>query len=487
MFGCIFLPRFRLQAALRWHDVRGPAVVVDESTLKGIVLEVSEEAAAKGIAAGMTSAQAMARARDLVIRPRSPVQEECLNQILVQTAFTVSPDVELCCDGACVADLCRVRKETCWQQLADQQVAHLRTQGLCALMGIAPTPDLAFLAARGAQPSAVVYNSGAFTSCLPIETLEPPEDLLRILHGWGIHRVGEFLALPETETIERLGPAAEALRRKISGRNKRMLRLVRPAPEYAEAFDFDCEIETVEPLLFLLRRFLDGLSGRLRASYRVAQRLMLGLPLEDGGNHQRTFCIPAPTADVDVLFRILNTHLENLKLPKRPIGLRLSIQAGFPAKDQLRLFESALRDPNRFGETLAKLKAFLGNDNVGVPAKSNTHRPDSYVLSDCFAPETETAKRPAGAIELLRGLPLRRFRPAIPSSVRVKDGYPASMESSAARGAIRKCAGPYRLSGNWWDSERWQQEEWDVALAKGGLYRLSRHETIWKIEGCYEV
>jgi hypothetical protein len=30
-------------------------------------------------------------------------------------------------------------------------------------------------------------------------------------------------------------------------------------------------------------------------------------------------------------------------------------------------------------------------------------------------------------------------------------------------------------------------EEWDVALAKGGLYRLSRHDTTWNIEGCYET
>ena len=286
------------------------------SHLKGVVSEVNEEAAARGIVTGMTSAQAMARETSLIIRPRSPAQEECLNQILVQTALALSPDVELCCDGACVADLRRVGKETCWQQLADQQIAHLGTQGLCAVMGIAPTPDLALLAARGAQPSAVVYDAGAFTSRLPIETLEPPEDLLQILHGWGIHRVGEFLALPKTETIERLGPAAEVLRRKVSGRNKRLLRLIRPAPEYAEAFDFDCEIETVEPLLFLLRRFLDGLCGRLRAVYRVAQRLVLCLPLEDGSCHERAFCIPVPTADVDVLFRILHTHLENLETRK---------------------------------------------------------------------------------------------------------------------------------------------------------------------------
>ncbi len=487
MFGCIFLPRFRLQAALRWHDVRGPAAVVNETTLKGIVAEASEEAAVRGIVAGMTSAQAMARVRGLVIRSRSPAQEECLNEILVQTARALSPDVELCCDGACIADLRCVRKGTCWQQLADAQVAHLRTHGLSAMMGIAPTPDLAFLGARGARPSAVIYDPGAFASSLPIETLEPPEEMLRILHGWGIRRVGEFLALPKTETIERLGPAAEALRRKVSGRNKRLLRLVRAVPEYAEAFDFDCEIETIEPLLFLLRRFLGGLCGRLQTVYHVAQRMVLRLPLENGASHDRAFSIPAPTADVDVLFRILHMHLETLKLPQRPVGVRLSLQAVAPARDQLQLFESALRDPNRFGETLAKLKAFLGNEHVGVPARSNTHRPDSYVLEECFTTPKEKGKEPCKEIHLLRGLPLRRFRPAISSLVCVEEGHPISVKSSAVRGAIRSCVGPYRLSGNWWDRECWQQEEWDVALAKGGLYRLSRQDTTWKIEGCYET
>ena len=411
MFGCIFLPRFRLQAALRWHDVRGPAVVVDEATLKGVVSEVSEEAETKGIAAGMTSAQAMARDTGIVIRPRSPAQEQCLNQILVQTALTLSPDVELSCDGACVADLRHVGKGTCWQQLADQQIARLRTQDLRAAVGIAPTPDLAQLAARGAQPSAIVYDAGAFTSSLPIEALEPPENLLQILYGWGIRRVGEFLSLPKGETIERLGPEAETLRRKVSGRNKRLLRLVRAVPEYAEAFDFDCEIETVEPLLFLLRRFLDRLCERLRAVYRVAQSLLLCLPLEDGSCHERVFCIPVPTAEVEVLFRILHTHLEELQLAKRPIGIRLNIQATLPAKDQLQLFESALRDPNRFGETLAKLKAFLGNDNVGVPARSNTHRPNSFMLADCFAAETETGKKPACPGERRAGFPCAATAP----------------------------------------------------------------------------
>jgi protein ImuB len=486
MFGCIFLPRFRLQAALRWHDVHGPAVVVDEATLKGVVLEINEEAVAKGIAAGMTSAQAMARDTAVVIRPRSPAQENCLNQILIETALAISPDVELSCDGTCLVDLRRVGKGTCWQQLADQQIARLDAQQLCAVVGIAPTPDLAHLAARGAQPTAVVYDTGAFASDLPMEALEPSEELLQILRGWGIHRVGEFLALPKTQTNERLGPAAEVLRRKVSGRHKRLLHLVRTAPEFAEAYDFECEIETVEPLLFLLRRFLDGLCERLRSVYRVAQSMALLLPLEDGTRHERTFSLPVPSADVEVLFRILHTHLEDLKLAKRPIGVRLHIQATIPLKSQLQLFENSLRDPNRFGETLAKLKAFLGNESVGVPARSNTYRPDSYVLTDCFDGETPNGRKLPCAAEPPRGLSLRRYRPSLPSTVQIRNGRPASLESSTVHGIIHECAGPYRLSGNWWDTEAWQQEEWDVALAEGGLYRLSRHEAIWKIEGCYD-
>ena len=54
----------------------------------------------------------------------------------------------------------------------------------------------------------------------------------------------------------------------------------------------ECEIETVEPLLFLLRRFLESLCERLRAVYRVAQNMALCLPLEDGSSHERTFCLP---------------------------------------------------------------------------------------------------------------------------------------------------------------------------------------------------
>ena len=45
-------------------------------------------------------------------------------------------------------------------------------------------------------------------------------------------------------------------------------------------------------------------------------------------------------------------------------------------------------------------------------------------------------------------------------------------------------AGPWRASGDWWDVA-WSREEWDVALAGGGVYRIFRDRLreAWFVEG----
>ncbi len=52
------------------------------------------------------------------------------------------------------------------------------------------------------------------------------------------------------------------------------------------------------------------------------------------------------------------------------------------------------------------------------------------------------------------------------------------------RGAVAGAAGPWRASGDWWDVA-WSRDEWDVALAAGGVYRLflDRLRESWYVEG----
>ena len=483
MFLCLLLPIFPLQAALRWRDHGGPAVVVDAGAATGI-LAVNAAARAAGITPGMTSPQAMARAMNVLILPCNLEGEACLNELLVQAAMRLSPDVELAGGGVCIADMRRAvlsARGRCWQQLAEEQIAALHEKGLEAVAGVAPAPDLAHLAARDARPVSVIYRSSAFAGALAIESLDPSPELLGILRDWGIRTVGELSRLPRGEAMARLGPEARALLQRISARHQRPLRLVREAPRYAEAFDFEYEVETCEPLLFLLRRFLEGLCERLRAAGHVAGEAVLRIPLEDGTCHHRVFRIPSPTAEVESLFRILTVHLETLSLPNHPVGIRLELRRpASPDRQQLQLFESALRDPNRFGETLARLKALVGNDCAGVPGRADTHRPDVYLLRDPFPVSARASPDP------LLGLPLHRFRPPRPSRVDTTSGVPVSLHSEVAQGVVAGYAGPFRLSGNWWDSDAWHTEEWDIELRDGGLYRISRCGRNWRVEGSYE-
>ena len=537
MFVVLLLPDFRLQSALRHRDElrTRPAALVDDEA----VLEINSAAADAGVTAGMPSVQALARCPQLALLPRSAASEQVVQAALTEAAFSLSPNVEATAGGCCTVDVMRTllsaepppshaRGQACprhddWHTLAGKVVAHLTALGLRAQLGVAPNPDLAFLAARRAQPVLVVQSPTAFLSQLAVAEIEPSRELLAVLHDWGIQTLGQLTALPRGELGNRLGPEADQLWQRAAGQTERPLRLVRHAEQFDEAFDFEREIETLEPLLFILRRFLDSLALRLGNAHRVAARLTLTLPLENGACHERQFTIPAPSADADVLFRILHTHLEALQLDHRPVAARLHADAIHPDHRQLHLFENPLRDANRFGETLARIASIVGAGNVGTPEILDTHRPDSFrIIEPQFhrsrrreeADRLESGERhaetgksdagrhplrvPSSALRTLisppphvvgygLGLPLRRFRPPFPAQVQLVHHQPAYVASEKINGRVMDALGPYRLSGDWWEDARWSGEEWDIELADHSLWRLVRNGDNWLLEGCYDI
>ncbi len=486
-FAAILLPQFPLQAALRlrpeaWAE---PIAVVEGSTEKGHVLEVTDAAAASGVLRGMVSTQALARCPALRLWSRSAEQEQMLAALLVEMGCAFSSFVEATSAELCLLDLRQVKRGD-WKGWAREVVARCAAVELRAQVGLAPNPDLAAIAAKHADPVLVVQHPGAFLADLAISEIDAPPELIAVLRDWGISHLGDLARLPRSELVERLGPAAGLLWERASGRLRRELRLVRPPETFVETFEFEAPIETTEPLLFILRRQLDQLTLRLREAYRVAGQMTLTILLEHrAANYERVFTIPAPTTDAEVLLRILHTHLESLRLEQQPVGVRLLIAPVVGEASQHQLFESALRDPNRFGETLARLAALVGAENVGVVEMEDTHRPDSFRV---VAPQFEKlGVRDESAPEEHRalGLPLRRFRPPFPAQVHLQRHLPAQVFSEKAHGEIIDAAGPYRVSGQWWDRAAWAVEEWDVELSDGALYRLAKRVDSWFIEGCY--
>src|SRR6266571_4633068 len=194
--------------------------------------------------------------------------------------------------------------------------------------------------------------------------------ILTILHKWGIYTLGQLAALDKEQLAARLGPEAIRMWERANGQFNRVLKLVRPPESFEESFEFENEIETAEPLLFMLRRFLEQLAVQLSGIYLVTKELTLQItfanPRQDGSaaadkqHYERVFKIPQPTNDVDLLFRTLQMHLENFKSAHPIVAVALQAQPIKPASQQFGLFETSLRNPSQLYETLARLTALLG-------------------------------------------------------------------------------------------------------------------------------
>src|SRR5437588_12182799 len=89
------------------------------------------------------------------------------------------------------------------------------------------------------------------------------QEIMAILHKWGIHTLGQLAALDKEQLGARLGPEAVRMWERANGQSHRVLKLIRPPESFEESFEFEHEIETAEPLLFMLRRFMEQITIRL--------------------------------------------------------------------------------------------------------------------------------------------------------------------------------------------------------------------------------
>src|SRR2546421_10756166 len=304
--------------------------------------------------------------------------------------------------------------------------------------------------------------------------------VLGILRRWGIESLGQFAALEKEAVAARLGPIGVELWERATGKTTRLLKLIPVRESFEEGFEFENEIETSEPLLFMLRRFLQQFSVRLNALHLVASELRLEIIFSDKSRYEHRFKIPEPTDNVETLFRMLHTHLENFTSKSPIIAVGLKAETTKPSFEQFHLFETALRDPARLTETLARLTGLLGSERVGTPVLEETHRADACRMEPFSwqLAETKTDELPP-----LPATALRRFRAALPASVLLAKNQPVHFRSAKVEGAVHAGKGPFLVSGNWWDENAWNRAEWDVELENGAVCQCHATGGQWALDG----
>jgi protein ImuB len=329
-------------------------------------------------------------------------------------------------------------------------------------------------------------RSDSFGSAAARDRLSKIRQILAILHKWGIHTLGQLALLDKQQLAARLGPEAVRMWERANGQSNRLLKFIPPPESFEESFEFEKEIETAEPLLFMLRRFLEQLAVQLSGIYLVANELTLQITFTNKQIYERIFKIPQPTNDVDLLFRMLHTHLENFKSGHAIVAVALSAHPIKPAREQFGLFETTLRNPHQLSETLARLTAFLGSDRVGTPVLEETHRPDAFRMEPFAWGIGKIDLNHPKIIEPTLFPALRRFRPNLGASVLLEENGPAHVRDANVSCKIIDQRGPFLISGNWWNETTWARTEWDLQLKTGELVLAYESEETWTIDGIYD-
>ncbi len=483
MFAVLHLPNFALQAVLRAEPGRAAQPVALRQMDEPTVDLCTRAAQALGVRPGQSLSQAIARCPSLVVRsPRADLEREA-GAAFVAVALAVCPQVELTSPGICTLDLGGLAE---WRRppALQRALGELATNGFEAGAGLAPTPLLAFYAASRAAPGEILAGTPALLAPLPLAVAGPTREQAAILHQWGIRTLGQLIALTKADVTHRLGRAGLDLWERASGGTTRPLQIQALPQTFTAHYESEHELETLEPLLFIFRRFVDRLARELRNASLAAQALELSLALADETRHDHFIRLPEPVGDAEILFRALQAYLETLRTPAAISGVHLRVVPVRSLVSQRGLFDGGLRDPHGFADTLARVMALVGSDRVGTPVTENTHRPDAFQL---VAPAPSLELPSAGFLHPPRGLALLRLRPPQPATIELHQRAPAFVWTAGVQGAVAAVAGPWHASGDWWEKERrWQREEWDVELATGGLYRLARIPEGWFLEGEYD-
>ena len=511
--ACLYVPDFPLASMLRAEpELRGEAVVITEgSGPRASIITVSAAATRRGITAGLSVAQGQAIFADLVARQVSRDHRRAAQSALADVAYSFSPRVEETNDGEVYLDIAGsgalFENEG---QLARTLAARAERVGLPAHVGVAGSKIAASLAARNGGGVTLIppNEEWAYLAPLPLNLLSPSPALAATLQRWGIRRIGDLAALPASGVATRLGPEGLALARRARGEDEQPL-VPRPAPLcFEESSELDYGLENLEPFLFVLRGLLDRLTARLTVRGLVCGDLRLSLGLTTRGRDERTVVVAAPSNDVKALLALVRLHLET-QPPSAPVGtIRVSALPERLRAAQLDLFRPNGPAPERLAVTLARLSTLCGADRVGAPAVADSHRPEAYgVTTFNLAQEAPLPRgegqgegkdpRPGSSLPSPQpppggrggetvALAFRAIRPSRPLEVHYDHGRLDFVRGDGLSGRVVSCAGPWRLSSEWWHEGAYARDYYDVQLSDGGVYRVYQDRDRWFVAGSYD-
>jgi len=462
--------------------------------------------------------------------PKNGFQENAGQAMLVDLAFTFSPLVEQTAIDTVVLDIAgqdllfgspgnssapvdKNAEIDSARALASEIVRRANQLGFKVNVSVAANPDAAIHSARAFKGVSVISagEESLKLGSLPLKLLDyslaeiEPERVGEIdetLGLWGLRTFSDFARLPLAGVAQRLGQAGVRLQKLAQGKSDRQMVLVQPPLGFEQTLELEHPVGELEPLSFILSRLLNQLCVNLHIHALATNELRLCLKLDDRTEHERTISLPVPMRNPKTLLRLLLFEIEAQPPPAAVVSLTVIAAPMKPRVAQTGLFIPLAPEPEKLEVTLSRLAKLVGAEKVGSPELLDTHRPDAFRVRRFNLPQQNKSRRNRPSVTGNRQcvMGFRVFRPPWRAEVQTMQGRPTRISahdvtsSCLVRGKVICASGPWRTSGDWWRSDVWARDEWDIAVADSiqkqsdvlcRIYREVQSEG-WFVEGIYD-
>lgn len=350
-----------------------------------------------------------------------------------------------------------------------------------------PPPPGSF---QGATRATVVQAQAerAFLAPLKLSILAPSPEAREFFRDLGLETLEDLARLPRQAWIDRLGDEGERAHAAALAEDLAPFQpQPRPTPLLAR-LDFDEALDNLEPIHQACLHLLEKLLPPLQANDRAVQSLRITLETDDLGLDLRFLQPATPARELRPLSVLLRTKLE-AQPPRRPVAaLEIEVEPVTTRPVQLSLFLPAGPAPQALQQTLTRLESLVGSDRIGSPARRNDPRPAGYQQHP-FRPRQ---RAPEGELPPAISV-LRSFRPPRRIQVTTQKGRPVRIRlpeniSQLRELAVRHHAGPYHLSGAWWQDQPFVRSYWDLVTQDGKVVRIFEElsREAWYLDGIHD-
>ncbi|MHA1109125.1 MAG: Y-family DNA polymerase [Alphaproteobacteria bacterium] len=480
----LWLPRFatdrtgRATPALRDR----PFAQVVERRARPTLHAVNHAAGRAGLAPGMALAKARAILPSLTILPACPNDDSRALARLAGWCGRYSPWTAACDARGEIADAePRISLEGAgggglWidasgcahlfggeAAMLEDITNRIARSGYAVRAAMADTPGCAWAVARftaTVTPWAIVPpdDAEAALAPLPVAALRLSAATVSGLHGLGIHKVSDLLALPPAPLAARFGKGVRVRLDATLGRTAEPISPALPEARHLARLRFAEPVGRIEDIAAALDGLLDDLCRGLERAGRGARHVALMLYQPDGTMTRLAIGTARPNRTPSHLARLFAGHLDNIDFGfgiedavlaatiTDPLG---TIQTGFD-----RTSEDGNTESEALDALIDRLANRLGPANVLRPIMRQSHLPERAAG---MIPVAAGKKNPVASGDPVwappNPRPARLLRPPEPVEAIADSAGGGSLRQFRWRRVLHRIArieGPERIAPEWW-------------------------------------